>query len=187
MFSTSILQINRNNTILNVESQREIPSRQTRISIAIAPTKNMSRFEWFLEKATEIGIQHIYPIITRYSERKNIKEDRCTKVLLSAMKQSQQFYLPTFHKVQVWKDFIKNDFPEQRFIAYVDAQNNPLSKIYRANNDVIVLIGPEGDFSKEEIEEAFNNNFQAVGLGKNRLRTETAGIVATQILNNINE
>ena len=184
-FSCTITEISRNHTeLLIVEKERVLISRPS-ISIAIAPTKNMSRFEWFLEKSTEIGIDTIYPILTKCSERKVLKTERCKKVILSAMKQSQQFTLPRIHELISWKEFIKIDHPSPKYIAYVDRENNPLASQCNGLKDVLLLIGPEGDFSKEEIDQAFANGFKAVSLGRNRLRTETAGIVGVQIINGV--
>ncbi len=184
-YSCVISEIHRNQTELEILGKEQISSDRPTISIAIAPTKNMSRFEWFLEKSTEIGIDKVYPILTKYSERKVLKTERCKKVILSAMKQSQQFSLPVLHELQSWKEFVKKEYSGHKYIAYVDIENNPLAKQYNGKEEVLLLIGPEGDFSKEEIEQAFANGFKAVSLGRNRLRTETAAIVGTQILNGV--
>lgn len=171
---------------VSVTAREKQESSAYNLSIAIAPTKNMGRFEWFLEKATEIGVSQIYPILTRYSERKVLKLDRCQKILISALKQSQQFYVPTLHEMMPIKDLINNVEAEEKFLAYVDHENIHLNRRCQRGKEVLLLIGPEGDFSKEEIDLALSQNYEAVSLGNNRLRTETAGIVGAQIIAGIN-
>ena len=163
-------------------------NRSNYVHIAIAPTKNIARFEWFLEKATEIGIDEITPILTFHSERKRIRVDRLEKIVLSAMKQSLKASLPKINELLKYKDFLKLEHQHQKFIAFVEEQNLQLKDTIESAQDVIILIGPEGGFSKEEVDLAKNNNFVSVSLGSSRLRTETAGIVAchtNQIINEI--
>ncbi len=163
-------------------------NRSNYLHIAIAPTKNIARFEWFLEKATEIGIDEITPILTFHSERKRIRLDRLEKVVLSAMKQSLKATLPKVNDLVKYKDFMKADREGKKYIAYVEEQNLQLKDTIESGQDVHILIGPEGGFSKEEVDLAKNNNFVSVSLGSSRLRTETAGIVAchtNQIINEI--
>jgi 16S rRNA (uracil1498-N3)-methyltransferase len=156
------------------------------LHIAIAPTKNMDRYEWFLEKATEIGIDEITPIICSHSERKIIKTERCNRILHSAMKQSLKFHLPKLNEAISLKDFLKQDFEGGKYIAHCeDGVKTELRKEEKANKTT-VLIGPEGDFSPTEIELALQNQFKAVSLGKSRLRTETAGLVAVHTINLVN-
>ena len=159
------------------------------IHIAIAPTKNIDRTEWFVEKAVEIGIQEISFFFSDNSERKHFKTDRVIKKAISAMKQSLKMYLPTINEPVKLSDFIKreNKIGTQRFIAYVD-QTNPdlLYKSVQPKQNYIVLIGPEGDFSEEELALAISHQFVKINLGESRLRTETAGIAASHILNLIN-
>ena len=159
------------------------------LHIAIAPTKNIERLEWFLEKATEIGIDEITPIICRFSERKNIKNERLEKVIVSAMKQSLKAYLPTLNPLTTFDDFLKNQQENTaKFIAHCyDDEKTLLKNAYQKGNNAVILIGPEGDFSKEEVEKALNNNFKPISLGNSRLRTETAGIVACHTVNLLNE
>ncbi|NQU35758.1 MAG: 16S rRNA (uracil(1498)-N(3))-methyltransferase [Bacteroidetes bacterium] len=153
--------------------------RDTILQIAIAPTKNITRYEWFLEKSTEIGIDIITPIICYHSERKEIKVDRLNKVITSAMKQSLKSYHPKLNNKQRYNDFIKQDFDGYKYIAYIDDEvTNELFEQYIPGNNALILIGPEGDFSKEEFNLAKQNGFVPIRLGKSRLRTETAGIVA---------
>ncbi len=160
------------------------------LHIAIAPTKNISRFEWFLEKATEIGIHEITPLICDHSERKRIRPDRLNKLLIAAMKQSRRTYLPKLNALASFAEFMKNDFPDdmQKFIAHcVYEENIHLINNYHKGKDVTILIGPEGDFSDEEVELALKSNFSSTGLGKFRLRTETAGLVACHTIQLSNE
>lgn len=162
-------------------------ARPFRLHIAIAPTKNISRFEWFLEKSTEIGIDVITPLLSGHSERKIIKNDRLTRILVAAMKQSLKSHLPELEEIIKFKDLINKPFNGQKFIAYVDdGLEDELFHICKKNTDTLVLIGPEGDFSKEEITEAINHGFTPVKLGPSRLRTETAGVVACHTVNLIN-
>lgn len=157
------------------------------VHIAFAPTKNLDRIEWFAEKATEIGIDRITPLKCRYSERKEIKLPRIQKILVSAMKQSQKAYLPVLDEMIPFSDFVKQPFEGQKFIAHCyEGDKKLLKSLYTQDVDVLILIGPEGDFSEQEVEEALKNGFQPISLGDSRLRTETAALVACntiQILN----
>ena len=152
------------------------------LHIAIAPTKANDRFEWFLEKSTEIGITEITPIICQNSERRKIKPERYEKVLQAAMKQSLKFHLPVLNPLQNFHEFIKQNSEEQKLIAHCeDSEKVELSS--QIGKNILVLIGPEGDFSNTEIKQALANGFQAVTLSESRLRTETAGIVACHTIN----
>lgn len=157
------------------------------LHIAIAPTKNNDRIEWFIEKCVEIGIDEISFIQCNHSERKNLNLERATKVAVSAMKQSQKAYLPKINELISFKQFVgKEPNIGQKFIAYVStepAENAHLFKAAEKNTAITILIGPEGDFSKTEIEMAFANKYVAVSLGESRLRTETAGVAACLALN----
>lgn len=147
--------------------------------IAVAPTKMNDRYEWFLEKATEIGIHEITPIICDHSERKSIKTDRFDKIIQSAMKQSNQLYLPKLNDPISFKDFINKDYDGILCIAHCEETNKTLLKeVVKTNQKHIILIGPEGDFSSKEIELAIKNKYIPVSLGNTRLRTETAALVA---------
>lgn len=171
-----------------IERIPEYNKRNFNLTIAIAPTKNNERFEWFLEKATEIGIDQIIPIVCRYSERKDIKTDRLEKIIISAVKQSQKAYIPKLEPVIKFEEFIKTPFPGDKFIAHCFNEEKQLLKnIARAGTDSLICIGPEGDFSPHEVEMALNKGFKPVSLGNSRLRTETAGLVACHTLNLLNE
>jgi 16S rRNA (uracil1498-N3)-methyltransferase len=190
LFTVEITGDNRKKCLVNILQKSEIPNQKSKISIAISPIKNTSRFEWFLEKATEIGITEIVPILCERTEKQHFKWDRMNGILVSAMLQSQQVWLPVLKEPVKYKKYIeeaKADTGLQKFIAHcVDEKNKVqlcLQPINRLLNQLI-LIGPEGDFTKTEIETALNNNFIAVALGNTRLRTETAGLVAATLLCN---
>jgi 16S rRNA (uracil1498-N3)-methyltransferase len=158
------------------------------LTIAVSPTKNTDRYEWFLEKATEIGIFGVIPMISRYSERKEIKPERLGKVMISAMKQSVKAYLPVLYPIQTFKEIIKCPFTGLKFIAHCNKGEKVLLRDAVVKGmDVLILIGPEGDFSAEEVEMAVNEGFTAVSLGESRLRTETAALVACHTVNLINQ
>lgn len=159
------------------------------IIIAVAPTKHIDRMEWMVEKLTEIGVNQIIPLLCQHSERKEIKVERLEKIAISAMKQSLKATLPTIRPITSVKEIIQNLNTEQKYIAYCDTSipRKLLSNEYVAHKDTIILIGPEGDFSIEEIQLALNNNYQPISLGDNRLRTETAAIVACDTCHIINQ
>ena len=151
------------------------------LHIVIAPTKNIDRFEWFLEKATEIGIDEITPIICQNSERKVIKKERLEKIIKSAMKQSLKNHLPKLNDLTSLSDFLNQDFEENVFIAHCEnSEKKNLKVAVPLNSETTILIGPEGDFSSSEIKKALSKNIIPISLGESRLRTETAGLVAVQ-------
>jgi 16S rRNA (uracil1498-N3)-methyltransferase len=174
--------------LIIVESQKEFGKRNFHLHVAIAPTKNIDRFEWFLEKATEIGIDEITPLLSSHSERKIINPERLEKILVSAMKQSLKAYLPKLNEITPIKQLIVNNKSKYKYIAYCDdIQKFHLKDAVNRGQDTLVLIGPEGDFSLEEVNFAIENGFKVVSLGAARLRTETAGIVACHIVNLAND
>jgi 16S rRNA (uracil1498-N3)-methyltransferase len=170
-----------------VETQAEYGKKPYSVYMAVAPTKNINRYEWFLEKATEIGINQITPIICEHSERKEVKNQRLEKVIISAVKQSLKAYVPALDPAIKFRDFIKQDFEGQKFIAYCEGEPQLLKNLYKPKTDVLILIGPEGDFSPAEVEQAIDAGFTPVSLGKSRLRTETAAIAACHAVNLIND
>jgi 16S rRNA (uracil1498-N3)-methyltransferase len=171
-----------------IESQKEFGKKDFHLHIAIAPTKNSDRFEWFLEKATEIGIDEITPLLTSHSERKTVNPERLEKILVSAMKQSLKAYLPQLNELTAFKELISNNKTENKYIAWCDEiQKKHLKNLATKGNNTLILIGPEGDFSTEEVKLAIENGFKVVSLGESRLRTETAGIVACHIVNLAND
>jgi 16S rRNA (uracil1498-N3)-methyltransferase len=171
--------------LLNVTP--EYGKRPFSVHMAVAPTKNLARYEWFLEKATEIGVDEITPLLCEHSERVNIRVDRLQKIILSAAKQSVKTYLPVLHEPAKFEDFIRLQHSPSRFVAYVEEHQPHHLKIAYKSGDCTILIGPEGDFSKKEMESAIQQKFEPVSLGPSRLRTETAAIVACHIINIANE
>ena len=161
--------------------------RPFRLHMAVAPTKNIARFEWFLEKATEIGIDEITPLICEHSERVQIRTDRLQKIILSAAKQSIKTLLPVLHEPVKFDTFIQMNHPGSRFVAYVEEHQPVHLKSAYIKGDCTVLIGPEGDFSRRELDAAIQLGFSSVSLGPSRLRTETAAIVACHTINILNE
>jgi 16S rRNA (uracil1498-N3)-methyltransferase len=164
-----------------LETVPQEPLWHGHLHIAMAPTKLMERMEWFAEKATEIGIDELTFLLCRYSERKVIKSERIQKILVSAMKQSLKARLPQLHDLTPFDRFIAQPFAGQKFIAhcYPDlGERKPLKELIRPNEDVVILIGPEGDFSEDEVRKAIDNGFIPISLGRSRLRTETAALVA---------
>ncbi len=174
--------------LIILNTTHEFGKRDYYIHIAIAPTKSIDRFEWFLEKCTEIGIDEITPLLCEHSERKNIKPERLEKILVSAIKQSLKAYLPKLNNLVSFKELVLKSDVKNRYIAHCyDGEKNHLKSESLKSKDVLVLIGPEGDFSPEEVEFAVQNGFKEISLGESRLRTETAGIVACHIVNLANE
>ncbi len=158
------------------------------LHIAVAPTKNMDRMEWFCEKSTEIGINSITFINSRFSERKEIKPARLEKILLSAMKQSQKATLPQLSGMIDFDAFIRMPFAGRKFIAYCgEGEKQLLKQIYSKGEDALTLIGPEGDFSRNEIDMALKQGFEPITLGKSRLRTETAALIACHTIHLLNQ
>jgi 16S rRNA (uracil1498-N3)-methyltransferase len=179
LFTTEITIASDSKCTVKINSFEQQEKPKFHLHLAVAPTKMNERYEWFLEKATEIGIQEITPIICDHSERKVIKIDRFQKILESAMKQSLHYYIPKLNEPISLKDFIKKEFNGQKFIAHCEETNKKsLKNELEINKDVLILIGPEGDFSVKEIQQALENHFIPVSLGSTRLRTETAAIVA---------
>lgn len=180
LFIAEITDANLKKCVATVRSKTLQPAtRAYRIHLAVAPTKMNERYEWFLEKATEIGVDCITPIICDHSERKIIKTDRFEKIIQSAMKQSLHYYLPELQEPASFKNFISSPFNGQKFIAHCETSERlSLKHALQPNRDVLILIGPEGDFSTAEINLALNSGFKPVTLGSTRLRTETAAVVA---------
>ena len=171
-----------------LQSVFEYGKRDFYLHIAIAPTKMNERFEWFLEKCTEIGIDEITPLLCQFSERKELKLPRMEKILVSAMKQSAKAYLPKLNEICSIKQFLKTAEAEQKFIAHCyKTDKKSLSKTCTKQSKVLILIGPEGDFSEEEVNMATEKGFIPISLGNSRLRTETAGVAACHTVNLINE
>ncbi len=169
-----------------ITEQRVSTALPYSISLAIAPTKNIDRTEWFVEKAVELGIEQIHFIRCKNSERKTVNIERIQKIIVSAMKQSGQAWLPVCSEIKPYPEILSVS-ADQKFICYVDSLNpDQLKSLAKPSQKYLVLIGPEGDFQKEELEQAIQHGFQKVSLGANRLRTETAALAACHTLNLIN-
>ena len=153
------------------------------IHVAISPLKNPSRFEWFVEKATEIGIKEITPIITKYSEKKKVNHERLERISISSLKQSNQLFKPKINSTEKFSDFIKNN-SDQKIMANLKTKNI-LAKESINSNQICLVIGPEGGFSDDEIQEAKNNKITEISFGENRLRSETAAIYGVSILKSL--
>ncbi len=165
------------------------PLRSFSIRICVAPTKNMDRIEWFVEKAVEIGIERISFFFGQHSERRVLKLERLEKIAVAAMKQSLQSFLPRLDEAVPLAELLKTVDEPQRFMAHLPADEPPSPLANRAtpNGQYAVLIGPEGDFSEKKLQQATDAGFRMVTLGPNRLRTETAALTACQLLNFINQ
>lgn len=162
---------------INLFEKKAVP--KFHLHLAVAPTKMNDRYEWFLEKATEIGIQEITPIICDRSERKVINKERFDKIILSALKQSNEVYLPKLNEAVTFKEFLNKKNNGTLLIAHCEeTDKKTLKSVLKTNEDITLLIGPEGDFSVKEITLALENNFIPISLGNTRLRTETAAVVA---------
>jgi len=153
------------------------------IHVAISPLKNPSRFEWFVEKATEIGIKEITPIITKYSEKKKVNHERLERISISSLKQSNQLFKPKINSTEKFSDFIKNN-SDQKIMANLKTKNI-FTKESINSNQICLVIGPEGGFSDDEIQEAKNNKIIEISFGENRLRSETAAIYGLSILKSL--
>lgn len=189
IFESEIIETNKKRTVINCKRLiRSFEKNKSPLHIAIAPVKNSDRFEWFLEKAVEIGIDEITPVICEHSERKTVNLERSSKIIISAMKQSLKAWLPKINPPVKFNDFVNFSKSDSKFIAYCELDDIALLKdVCNKNNAAVVLIGPEGDFSKNEFEYAVNKGFTPVSLGKSRLRTETAGVFVCSIFNMINQ
>lgn len=189
LFTCTIIVASDKKCLVTVINHKKVErTRGYYLHVAIAPTKNNDRMEWFLEKATEIGIDEITPIICDNSERKVVKLERFQKILQSAMKQSLQFHLPTLNDPIRFSDFIQESPDGDVYIAHCeDGDKKGLKDLISSDQNVTVLIGPEGDFSQKEISTALQKGAIPISLGENRLRTETAGIVVAQNIAFINQ
>ncbi|MCD4731589.1 MAG: 16S rRNA (uracil(1498)-N(3))-methyltransferase [Bacteroidales bacterium] len=188
LYQTTIIDDHAKRCILQIiESKKEEEKKEFKIHLAVAPTKNINRFEWFLEKATEIGMDKITPLLCAHSERKIIKPERLNKVITAAMKQSLKAYHPKLNEMISFKKFIQTAAADQKFIAYCsETYTDHLKDKSTKGKNVIVLIGPEGDFSPAEVKVAIENGYHPVNLGPSRLRTETAAVVACHTVNLVN-
>lgn len=189
LYTCELTQAHPKHCLLRIIDEIENPNpRDFHLHIAFAPTKQMERNEWFAEKAVEIGIDRLTPLRCAFSERKEVKTERLEKIMISAMKQSQQASLAQLDEITPFETFIAQPFDGQRFIAHCYPwPKTSFIKLCEKEKDTLVLIGPEGDFSEEEVKKAIERGFQPISLGKTRLRTETACLVAVHTVNIINE
>ena len=187
-YQCTIVDANPKRCIVSINNKIKVDKpRDFILQIAFAPTKQMDRNEWFVEKATEVGIDRFTPIISTYSERKEVKVERLIKTAISAMKQSQQPFLPLIDKTVAFKDFIQLPFDGKKLIAHCyETPKMALSQIYKKGENALILIGPEGDFSEEEVENAIAYGFEPISLGESRLRTETASLIAAHTVHVLN-
>ncbi|UZD23680.1 16S rRNA (uracil(1498)-N(3))-methyltransferase [Algoriphagus halophytocola] len=189
LFECMIIDANPKRTSLEVRRHHEVPADSFHIHLAIAPTKSPDRMEWMVEKITEIGVHEITLFESTNSERSYLKTDRLEKKIKSACKQSLKYRVPTLNPIRKLSEILESaEFNEgQKFIAYVDENHdNHLLDLAEPNSSYLILIGPEGDFDEKEINTAIENGFKPISLGKSRLRTETAGLSAVQMLQTLN-
>ena len=182
LIMTEITDAHKKHCKVKIQDTRHKEQGGRKITIAISLLKNTNRFEWFLEKATEIGVSEIIPLICERTEKEKFRLERMNGILISAMLQSQQCWLPKLHERQDFNQSIKQSNQQQKFIAHCAEGNKSQLTNNPINQSTIVLIGPEGDFTKDEIDLALQNNFIPVSLGETRLRVETAGVVAATLL-----
>jgi 16S rRNA (uracil1498-N3)-methyltransferase len=181
IYTAKIINDSQKKCVLNIIDSRPVYKRPEFLHVAIAPTKNIDRFEWFVEKAVETGIEEITPVVSEHSERKTLNLERMEKIIVSAMKQSLNLNFPKINQVVEFKDFIRLKSAETKCIAYCEEKTISFSETIVSGKPTLTMIGPEGDFTKQEIEMAISKGFIPVSLGRNRLRTETAGIVSCAI------
>jgi 16S rRNA (uracil1498-N3)-methyltransferase len=182
-YTAEIIKEHKKATEVQILSSVSQPPAQVRSTIAISLIKNTSRFEWFLEKATELGINAIVPLICERTEKQHFRQDRMKNILISAMLQSQQTWLPELPEPVLFASFIQETQDGKKLIAHcMDGKKNGLATALKEQTASVILIGPEGDFSADEIEKAVENGFLPVALGNTRLRTETAGVAAAVMM-----
>jgi 16S rRNA (uracil1498-N3)-methyltransferase len=190
LYKAIIADVNPKNTRVSIEETiPEFEKRSYQLHIAISPLKNTDRFEWFLEKATEIGIDEITPLVCKRTEKKGFNFDRAKRIIESAMKQSIKAYCPILNSPVIFSDFINRNNLSTKLVACCEGERKSIGEVYKVNENVTILIGPEGDFTPEEVASAQTNEFIPVTLGNSRLRTETAGIVtchSVYFINNLN-
>ena len=184
LYTASIASEDKKKTVVLIEALQNITQPVKKISVCISLLKNTARFEWFLEKATEIGISEIQPLICSRTEHIRFRHERMNGILIAAMLQSQQVWLPVLHEPVMFKNYIPHAVYQQKLIAHCEEEKKHFIKDMPIANETQVLIGPEGDFTPEEIQLALNNQYLPVTLGETRLRTETAGVVAAALLVN---
>ncbi len=188
-YESELLEIHHKTCIAKITSRTEKPKHNYNFHLAIAPTKNIDRIEWMVEKCVELGIDEISFIQSEKSERKVVKIDRIHKIVESAIKQSIQAHIPKVNELVSLKDFIKqhHSATSKKLIAHCNDETSPIQTLVNKADSIICLIGPEGDFSEKEILLAKENNYLPISLGENRLRTETAGLYVCGVLKTLNQ
>lgn len=187
IYLSELTRVDKRQAVLEIQEKKKFEKRPYQLHIAIAPTKNIDRTEWFVEKATESGIEEITFLNCSHSERKIIKEERMKKVMIAAMKQSLKPFVPILNPLTDFNEFVERQQNCSKLICATSAPvTSTLHKNYHKGNSLLVLIGPEGDFHEKEISLALKNNFQLTNLGEARLRTETAALTVCTIYNFIN-
>jgi 16S rRNA (uracil1498-N3)-methyltransferase len=184
-FAATIAEITKKGAIARVNTEKYTPPSSAKLHLAVAPTKNIERFEWLLEKAVEIGVDTITPLLCRHSERTVVRQDRLEKIVVSAMKQCLRTWLPVLNPMTPFKKVVTTPDVAQRFIGWCPPESEMphLKTVLQPGRDTVIFIGPEGDFSPEEITLAQENGCVPITLGAARLRTETAGIFACSVFN----
>lgn len=187
LYRCEITEANSKQCLLSIESSETMPEPRHHLHMAVAPTKNTDRFEWFVEKAVEMGVGEITPIVCDHSERNHLRTDRLERLVIAACKQSLKYYIPKINEPRKASELIENSNEDQKFILHCEpGKKDHLFKITKPSIKSLVMIGPEGDFSIEEIRKAKGKGFQEATLGEERLRTETAAMVACQIVDLVN-
>jgi 16S rRNA (uracil1498-N3)-methyltransferase len=185
LWETEITEIGKRHVIARIVGEKILSPASARLHMAVAPTKNIERFEWFLEKAVEIGVDSVTPLLCRHSERTTVRHDRLEKVVVAAMKQCLRTYLPTLNPLTPFKKVVENLPESQRFIGWCPPESDMphLKTVLAPQRDTVIFIGPEGDFSPEEIALAQQYQCTPITLGAARLRTETAAVFACSVFN----
>lgn len=184
LYTASIVSEDKKKTVVLIEESKNISQSVKKISVCISLLKNANRFEWFLEKATEIGVSEIQPLICNRTEHTRFRYDRMNGILIAAMLQSQQVWLPVLHEPIPFKNIVQRSAYSQKLIAHCEAEKKQFINNLPNSPEIQILIGPEGDFTPEEIKLALHNHYLPVTLGQTRLRAETAGVVAASLLVN---
>lgn len=184
LYLASIISADKKKTVVLIEEHRSQPAPSQKTGIAISLLKNASRFEWFLEKATEIGVTEIQPLLSQRTEHSRFRHDRLNGILIAAMLQSQQAWLPLLHEPVSFADHVTRSGWQQKLVAHCEECTKQLIKDLPLSPATEILIGPEGDFTPAEIKMALEQGYEPVSLGNTRLRAETAGVVASALLVN---
>jgi 16S rRNA (uracil1498-N3)-methyltransferase len=186
-YDCTLVEPHHKHCTLVIDNSIAVNKREFQLHIAFGPTKQMERNEWFVEKAVEIGIDGFTPLLSSFSERRELKRERLEKIAVAAMKQSQQAFLPQIEEMVRFTDCVTRPFEGRKFIAHChNLPKKQLAQLYNKGENALILVGPEGDFSEEEVALALANGFEPVSLGDTRLRTETACLVATHTIHVIN-